>query len=98
MSRACSGRSTSWRSAALAMFMVVASAGCEWPMLGFGPARTNYNPFESRVNLVNVSSLQETWSTPFGGPLSAAAFVAPVVSGGFVYGGVPLSPHGAPLA
>jgi hypothetical protein len=98
MSRACSGRSTWWRSAALATFIVVATAGCEWPMLGFGPARTNYNPFESRVNVVNVGSLQETWSTPFGGPLSGAAFVAPVVSGGVVYAGFQLPDNAEPFA
>jgi outer membrane protein assembly factor BamB len=63
----------------LVLFIAVAAA-CQWPMVGFSSARTNYNPFESRVNVVNVGSLRETWTGPV-----ASSDLQPIVANDVVY-------------
>src|SRR6478672_4396985 len=65
-------------------------AGCDWPMLGFGPARTGYNPTETAITAANVGQLREAWKTTVGSaPPVVAGGKLFVVNQGFVEGGTP---------
>jgi hypothetical protein len=70
-------------STLLLVTLVIVLAGCQWPMAGFDPARTNFNPFEDRVNVVNVSSLHEAWTS--GELAEGGGSSPPLVAGGLVY-------------
>jgi hypothetical protein len=63
----------------LVLFAVM-TAACNWPMVGFDTAHTNYNPWEQRINVANVGSLRPSWTAPL-----ASGIAQPVVADGIVY-------------
>jgi outer membrane protein assembly factor BamB len=73
------GPARRWR-VALVVFLALALGACDWPLVGYDPARTNFNPFEQRVNLVNVGSLRPMWSAP-----NIQHNPQPIVAQGIVY-------------
>ena len=50
----------------------------DWPMLGFEPHRTSFNPYENILNPSNVGGLTLRWRV-------GSYFGTPVVSGGVIY-------------
>jgi outer membrane protein assembly factor BamB len=74
------GSAVSRRAAALAVLLAFVLGACDWSLVGYDPARTNFNPFEQRVNVVNVGSLQRMWSAP-----DIGHNAQPVVANGVVY-------------
>jgi len=68
--------------------LTVLLSACDWPMAGFDPARTSFNPFESRVNVANIGSLRQAWRAPLSdvsGPPAVADELAYVGSTGFPF-------------
>ena len=63
-------------------------AAADWPALGGGPLRTNYNPAETTLTRENLPQLVEKWSFQTGKIISATPAVATVEVAG--EGGVPL--------
>ena len=59
-------------------------AGCDWPMLGYGPARTSFNPFEVAIGVGNVASVVPAWTAMTGGALDDSS---PAVVDGQLYVG-----------
>ena len=55
--RVDSHRRRALRALALGAALVVLCAGCDWPMLGYGPAHTSFNPTESAISVANVAGL-----------------------------------------
>jgi outer membrane protein assembly factor BamB len=66
------------RRLGLAFALVVLASGCDWTALGFGPANTNFNPFEPALTESSVQHLEEAWSAP-------CACTGALVAGGLVY-------------
>jgi outer membrane protein assembly factor BamB len=54
------------RRLALVCALLVVVAGCDWTALGFGPANTNFNPFEPGLTESSVQHLEVAWSVPCG--------------------------------
>jgi outer membrane protein assembly factor BamB len=69
----------------LIVFALVLAA-CDWPMLGFGPGHTGFNPLERTINASNVDDVTPSWTGVLGGS-SVAAVATPVVVDGVVYMG-----------
>jgi hypothetical protein len=77
------------RTGALVAALVLATAGCDWSMLGFGAGRSSFSAFETRITPANAPQLHELWHTDVG-----TAAKPPVAADGkvFTLGGV--SGHG----
>ncbi len=60
------------------------SSSNAWPMLGFGPQRTNFNPHETTISSQNVSQLVLDWKTSTG-TSSAAVRSSPAIVNGSLY-------------
>jgi hypothetical protein len=75
------GRS-SLRVAGVLTVFALSAAGCDWPVFGYGPAHTGYNPFERTVGVANVATLHESWRAQLG---TSGGSTAPVVVNGVVY-------------
>jgi outer membrane protein assembly factor BamB len=43
---------------------VLLLSGCDWAQFGFGPAATNFNPYEPTLTPASAAHLTERWSTP----------------------------------
>jgi outer membrane protein assembly factor BamB len=69
------------RRLSLACALLVLVAGCDWTALGFGPANTNFNPFEPALTESSVQNLETAWSAPCACPGGQH----PLVAGGRVY-------------
>jgi hypothetical protein len=67
--------------AAFAGALILSGCGA-WSMLGYGPARTSYNPFERTIGAGNVAGLAPAWSSTTD---SGRVLSAPAVAGGVVY-------------
>ncbi len=64
---------------AVAVVSVVVLAGCDWSQIGFGPAKTNANPYEPALTDSSVARLTVAWSQP------SCFCLTPLVAGGVVY-------------
>lgn len=64
---------------AVAVVSVVVLAGCDWSQIGFGPAKTNANPYEPALTGSSVARLTVAWSQP------SCDCLTPLVVGGVVY-------------
>ena len=72
-------RQTLW---VLVGLLALVTAGCDWPMYGFGPSHQGYNPKENKIGVANVASLTTQWTYP----VTAGASPGPVaVSRGVAY-------------
>ncbi len=71
------------RMVVLVAAMAVVLAGCDWPMFGYGPEHTGFNPWEHVINAGNVSRL----TTRFVGvnPEGSGMSSSPSVVNGRVY-------------
>jgi outer membrane protein assembly factor BamB len=67
------------RRLALACALLVLAAGCDWTALGFGPANTNFNPFEPALTESSFQQIDVAWSAP------CACTRRPLVAGGRVF-------------
>lgn len=67
------------RRLSLACALLLLAAGCDWTALGFGPANTNFNPFEPGLTQSSLQHLEEAWSAP------CACTRRPLVAGGRVF-------------
>jgi outer membrane protein assembly factor BamB len=67
------------RRIGLACALLVLVAGCDWSASGFGPANTNFNPFEPALTESSVQHLKVAWSAP------CACARRPLVAGGRVF-------------
>src|SRR5690242_2913239 len=66
----------------MALVVVVAAAllaGCDWTSVQFGPAQTNYNPYEPALTEASVQHLTGVWSK------SCTCAGGARVAGGLVY-------------
>ena len=58
-------------------------SGCDWTMFRYGPARTGFDPTESRIGTANVDGLQQRW---LGGTAAFDSILAsPAVANGAAY-------------
>jgi outer membrane protein assembly factor BamB len=73
-----------WRWPALLLVSALLLAGCDWPMLGYGPAHTGDNSTETVLTVGNVAGLAPRFVAPDGG-LYGGSSVA--VVNGVVYAG-----------
>jgi outer membrane protein assembly factor BamB len=48
----------------VALLATFGLAGCDWAGLQFGPANTNFNPYEPELNASSVRNLDVAWSAP----------------------------------
>jgi outer membrane protein assembly factor BamB len=62
---------------------VLVLSGCDWTMFRYGPARTGFDPTESRIGLANVATLQEKWSGAT--QVFSSILTSPTVANGIVY-------------
>jgi len=62
---------------------VHAASPTDWPMFGFDPQHTNFNPEESTLSSSNVSNLILAWDTN-----SNTGAGAPVLANGMIYAGL----------
>jgi outer membrane protein assembly factor BamB len=69
------------RRLALVCALLVLVAGCDWTAYGFGPANTNFNPFEPALTESSVQNLETAWSAPCACPFGQH----PLVAAGRVY-------------
>ncbi len=77
------------RRALAPVALTLALGGC-WLQQDFGPARQNFNPFESGLTAANVATLGEAWTA------TAPSQDQPLVTGNAVYTGVlNVNPAGA---
>jgi outer membrane protein assembly factor BamB len=70
------------RSLAVLIAVLVLS-GCDWTQFRFGPAHTGFNPFETKLNVANVSQLQQTWT----GNAGPSVVTSPAIVNGVAYVG-----------
>jgi outer membrane protein assembly factor BamB len=62
--------------------LVLAAAGCDWPMFGFSASGGRYNPSETAIGVGNVADLEIAWSAD-----ERVGSSSPVVAKGLVYTG-----------
>ena len=51
-------------------------SACDWTQFRYGPARTGFNPTETKISPANVGTLVEAWSAATGGVVSSSPAVA----------------------
>ncbi|MCU1465415.1 MAG: sorting protein [Actinomycetia bacterium] len=73
-------------SVLLVVVLTLALSACDWPMFRYGPARTGFNPSETRLGIGNVGQLREVWSADLGTG-SVAQHASAAVVGRTVYMG-----------
>ena len=71
------------RMLGLVVGLVIALAGCDWPMFRFDPGRTGFNQSEILLGKSNVGSLHPIWFGLTGGLVQSS----PAVANGVVYVG-----------
>lgn len=62
----------------VAIVLLLMCAGCDWAQVGFGPAKSNANPYEPALTTASVAHLTVEWS-------HACDCTTPLVTGGAVY-------------
>lgn len=63
---------------AAVLVALVMVAGCDWTQVGFGPGKTNVNPYEPALTSSSVAHLTTAWS-------QSCDCLTPLVVGGVVY-------------
>ena len=66
------------RLVVVVLVAVVALAGCDWTQVGFGPGKTNVNPYEPALTSSSVAHLTTVWS-------QSCSCLTSLVVGGVVY-------------
>ena len=56
-------RQTLW---VLVGLLALVTASCDWPMFQYGPSRTGFYLFETKLTTANVGQLHEVWSADLG--------------------------------
>jgi outer membrane protein assembly factor BamB len=72
-----------WSSALVIAVAVVVLSGCDWSQFRFGPEHTGFNPNETKLNVANVSQLQQVWAADTLSPIGSS----PAVVNGVAYVG-----------